>query len=84
MTIFTKAIVLAVLFFPAVSFANLCSGTDEIIDPEQFSWSDAGGGEPHFTGTMEIAEATLLVGVDSITTRVYRQAGARIPRWLRL
>ena len=64
--------VLIALLFTSTSFAAQCVGTVEISDPEPFIWTNEGD---HFSGTMEIAEADLVVGGETITTRVYRQEG---------
>lgn len=71
-----RAFFLIVLLFPAISFAEQCPGTtgaNVITDPEEFIWEWEGD---HYSGTMEISEAELVVGGENITTRVYRQAGA--------
>ena len=72
--------ILALGLVPAPTLAQPCSGTNEIVDPAPFVWkfvkaSGAKGSRDHWVGTMEIAEATLLVGGETITTRVYRQEG---------
>src|SRR5210317_1450420 len=58
--------------WPAFLLAEQCPGTASISDPEVFQWTNEGD---HFSGTMEIAEADLIIGGESITTRVYRQEG---------
>lgn len=61
------------LALPQLSFAqfeNQCSGSNIITDPQEFQWIPEDG---HFSGTLEIAEADLMVGGETITTRVYRQ-----------
>jgi FtsP/CotA-like multicopper oxidase with cupredoxin domain len=62
---------------PAVSFAQSCSDTNTILDPDQFDWGSEIdiGQNAHFVGTMEIAEAMLEVGGETINTRIYRQSG---------
>lgn len=73
MKILISTTVLAAILFPAISYAQLC-GPDDIQDPEQFHWtyvSDAN--DPHWVGTMEIVEADLVVGGESIHTRIYKQ-----------
>ncbi len=72
MQIFAKLLVALILLIPSITYALQCVGTAEISDPEEFHWTDEG---THFSGTMEIAEADLMIGGESITTRVYRQEG---------
>jgi FtsP/CotA-like multicopper oxidase with cupredoxin domain len=69
-----KAIVYLALLVPSVSFANdnQCQTGATIEDPVQFVWTDMGD---HFSGTMEIAPADLVINGETITTRVYRQQG---------
>jgi len=72
---------LVAILFPAISFAQLC-GPNDIQDPEQFNWEYVTeANEPHWVGTMEIVEADLTVGGESIHTRVYKQdtGGISIP-----
>jgi len=63
---------LLALLLPSISFAGQCQGTADISDPVEFMWTNAGD---HYVGTMEIAEATLIIDNKTITTRVYRQEG---------
>jgi FtsP/CotA-like multicopper oxidase with cupredoxin domain len=65
-----RIIILAVFTLPTSLFAAQCPETTEITDPQEFVWTDEGS---HFSGTMEIAEADLVIDGESITTRVYRQ-----------
>ena len=67
----------ALLAAPMSALAGTCPATNVIDDPEQFAWTlvDAGQATEHYVGTMEIGEATLEIGGETITTRVYRQAG---------
>jgi hypothetical protein len=75
-------IILAWGLVPALGLAEQCPGTNEIVDPAPFKWTFVQDPDPddpntrdHWVGTMEIAEATLSVGSETITTRVYRQEG---------
>jgi FtsP/CotA-like multicopper oxidase with cupredoxin domain len=55
-----------------------CPMTNVIQDPPQFVWTfhPASGGTPaHFSGTLELGEATFTIGGQTLTTRAYRQAG---------
>jgi FtsP/CotA-like multicopper oxidase with cupredoxin domain len=63
--------------FPTVTFGQICSNADTIVDPEQFDWEQkiGIGSDSHYVGMMEIAEETISVGNDNITTRIYRQSG---------
>ncbi len=72
MKIIDKLAMLFAVTLPAVTFATQCPDTGVISDPEVFLWTDEG---THFSGTMEIVEANLSIGGESITTRVYRQEG---------
>jgi FtsP/CotA-like multicopper oxidase with cupredoxin domain len=59
-------------------FASICPSGNEILDPQalQWTWIDAGSGvEGHYTADLEIGEANLVVGGETITTRVYRIPG---------
>jgi FtsP/CotA-like multicopper oxidase with cupredoxin domain len=72
---------LIAILFPAISFAQLCDPGD-IRNPEQFAWEYVSDpADPHWVGTMEIVEADLTVGGESIHTRVYKQdtGGIGIP-----
>ena len=80
MNIFTIPLTLATVLTAQAVLAqpnpNQCPGTNEIVDPEPFVWTwVADALNPHWVGTMEIAEATLEIGGETITTRVYRQEG---------
>lgn len=57
------------------SFDRQCAPDPLIADPVQFSWEYRTTPEPHYVGTMEIAEADLVINGETITTRVYRQEG---------
>ena len=70
-----RTILLASLLFPSYSFAAQCVKGDLIEDPDPFIWTPVSEPEPHFVGTMEIAEADLVINGETITTRVYRQEG---------
>jgi FtsP/CotA-like multicopper oxidase with cupredoxin domain len=51
--------------------AQTCTDYSNAIgDPPTFEWTDAGG---HFTGTLELGEATFCIGGETLTTRAYRQ-----------
>ena len=68
------------MVLPSVLFASTCPNDNVIFDPQAFQWTQVGSGaDQHWTGTLDIDEATLIVGGETITTRVYRQAGAQFP-----
>jgi FtsP/CotA-like multicopper oxidase with cupredoxin domain len=79
--IFKKAMVLVSLLissslsYAGHSFADQCTPDPLISDPVQFEWTYTESPEPHYYGTMEIAEADLVINGETITTRVYRQEG---------
>jgi FtsP/CotA-like multicopper oxidase with cupredoxin domain len=73
MNVLTRALALAALIFPVYSHAAQCDGTPLIQDPEPFNWTYVAAPEPHYVGTLEIAEASLVIDGETITTRVYRQ-----------
>jgi len=75
MNILRQCVLLAVFLFPLPCLAEQCAGGSEIVDPEPFQWEFVDGAEPHYVGTMEIAEAELTLGGNTIHTRVYRQQG---------
>jgi len=72
---YTVFAVLLSAFFHACVSASQCAGSNDITDPLPFQWTFVSSPEPHYVGTMEIAQATLVVGDETITTRVYRQEG---------
>ncbi len=64
---------LALLLAPlGVAQASVCPTTNVIQDPPAFQWTNAGA---YWSGTLEIGEANLVIGADTLTTRAYRQAG---------
>jgi FtsP/CotA-like multicopper oxidase with cupredoxin domain len=63
----------ALLLTPlSVSQASVCPGTNVIQDPPAFQWTQKAG---YKSGTLEIGEASFVIGSDTLTTRAYRQAG---------
>jgi FtsP/CotA-like multicopper oxidase with cupredoxin domain len=64
--------VLAMFVLVGSAQAGVCPGTNLIQDPPEFGWTNSGG---YQSGTLEIGEATLTIGTDTLTTRAYRQAG---------
>lgn len=73
MKVLIKSGLFIIFSFPALVSGQVCTGTNVITEPEQFVWKSVDGDEPHYTGTMEIVEADLTVGGESIHTRIYRQ-----------
>lgn len=71
----TRAIAFVWLFLPVLSLAEQCASSPLIEDPKPFHWTYVAGPEPHYVGTMEIAEANLVINGETITTRIYRQKG---------
>ncbi|MBT8049326.1 MAG: multicopper oxidase domain-containing protein [Gammaproteobacteria bacterium] len=76
----TVLLALSALLITHAAFAqtppNQCTNSNLISDPEPFVWTLVDDPtDPHWTGTMEIAKATLAVGGEMITTRIYRQEG---------
>ncbi|MGK2926338.1 MAG: multicopper oxidase domain-containing protein, partial [Lysobacterales bacterium] len=72
-TVFQFTALLLALTLPALGLAEQCPATANIGNPLPFVWEPIGGEDPHYVGTLEISEATLSVGDETITTRVYRQ-----------
>ena len=70
-----RTTVLVCLSFPAFANGAQCPGNGLIEDPAPFNWTFVASPEPHYVGTMEIDEANLVIGGETITTRVYRQQG---------
>ena len=67
------SLILFLSLLPALpSAAQDCVGADEIAEPTEFVWTDAGD---HFVGVLEYGEATFTIGGETLTTRAYRQAG---------
>lgn len=60
------------LISPGVARASVCPATNLIQDPAAFQWTDQGS---YRSGTLQIGEASLVIGSDTLTTRAYRQAG---------
>jgi FtsP/CotA-like multicopper oxidase with cupredoxin domain len=52
--------------------ATVCPDTNVIQDPPAFQWANEGA---YWSGTLEIGEASLEIGSDTLTTRAYRQPG---------
>jgi FtsP/CotA-like multicopper oxidase with cupredoxin domain len=68
-----RAILFASLLFPSYSFAAQCVKGSLIEDPSAFVWTYVDTPDPHYVGTMEIDETSLVIDGETITTRVYRQ-----------
>ena len=68
-----RTILFASLLFPSYSFATQCVKGALIEDPAPFVWTPVATPEPHYVGTMEIDETSLVIDGETITTRVYRQ-----------
>jgi FtsP/CotA-like multicopper oxidase with cupredoxin domain len=64
------------LCFSQLALASTCptSGSPD-VSPERFVWTLESDG--HYSGVMEIGEATFTIGGETITTRAYRQAGGQ-------
>ena len=64
---------------------TVCPATNVVADPPQFVWeyhaASASNPTPYYSGTLEMAEASFVIGGQTLTTRAYRQAGtaASIP-----
>jgi suppressor of ftsI len=60
-------------------YASDCLKTNTVDDPPQFQWTHhpvtGSNPEEYYSGTMEIGEASFVIGGDTITTRAYKQAG---------
>ncbi len=58
---------------------TLCPATNVITDPPQFQWTysppSATNPKGYYSGTLEMGEASFLIGGQTLTTRAYRQAG---------
>ncbi len=79
MNLVRSALVTVILGCAIVSFGSQCPASNTTSNPEIFQWTHhpatANNPEEYFSGTMEMGEATLMVGADTITTRAYRQEG---------
>jgi len=63
---------------PITALASSCPADNVVVDPETLAWTHHPGGagmEEHWSASLEIGEATLIVGGETITTRVYRVPG---------
>ncbi len=70
-----KAIIslaISVLALAGVAQGSVCPTSNVIQDPAEFLWTAQNG---YWSGTLEIGQATLTIGADTLTTRAYRQAG---------
>ncbi|MDX1379930.1 MAG: multicopper oxidase domain-containing protein [Xanthomonadales bacterium] len=67
-------------FSPLSAWAGVCLDDQRITDPEPLAWThhpaDAANPEPHWSATLEIGEQTLVIGGETLTTRVYRVPGS--------
>ncbi len=69
---FTKLLIISTLTWTGGAQAGTCPDSNVIQDPPGFQWTHSGG---YWSGTLEIGEATLTIGGQSLTTRAYRQEG---------
>lgn len=66
---------------PGSSTASLtvCPATNTVQNPTAFVWTfhpvSASNPTPYYSGTLEIGEASFVIGGQTLTTRAYRQAG---------
>lgn len=72
MKTFPGILIIAMCAVHGIAQASVCPGSNVVQDPPMFQWVDAGN---YWRGTLEIGEATLTIGSDTLTTRAYRQAG---------
>ena len=75
---FTNTFFLLSLFIGSASYATVCPATNVVTDPPQFQWTHhpaTAETEEHYTGVLEMGEATIDVSGQTLTTRAYRQAG---------
>ena len=49
--------------------------TNIVENPEEFVWTFQSSPEPHWTGVMEVGEASFTIDGETFTTRAYRQEG---------
>lgn len=58
---------------------TVCPSTNYVSDPTEFQWTyhPASGTnpQPYYSGTLEIGQASFVIGGQTLTTRAYRQAG---------
>ena len=81
MKLFRTFLSLAFVVAPAIGMASPCPGSNEIVDPPEFTWTynaaTQSNQEPYYSGTLEIGEASFTIGSDTITTRACRQEGGQ-------
>ncbi len=65
-------IIISILALAGIAQASVCPTSNVIQDPAEFQWTSQNG---YWSGTLEIGEATLSIGADTLTTRAYRPAG---------
>ncbi len=66
------SLLISILAVAGIAQASVCPTSNVIQDPAEFLWTSQNG---YLSGTLEIGEATLAIGADTLTTRAYRQAG---------
>ncbi len=66
----TKILLISMFLTGGIAQASQCPGTNVIEDPPVFQWS---GNE----GTLEIGEASFVIGGETLTTRAFRQEGGQ-------
>jgi FtsP/CotA-like multicopper oxidase with cupredoxin domain len=71
---FTPCLIVSMLVWVGGAQAGQCPTSNVIEDPLPFQWQ-YNSGLDYWSGTLEIGQATLTVGGDTLTTRAYRQEG---------
>ncbi len=72
---FSAALILimaGLALLPSAGSAQACDPPGQIVNPEPFRWTDAGG---HYVGVLEYGEASFTIDGETLTTRAYRQEG---------
>ena len=67
--------VLSINLMAQPTYAETCTTTNAILNPEPFEWTPVSNPEPHYVGVLEYGEATFTINGETLTTRAYRQEG---------
>jgi FtsP/CotA-like multicopper oxidase with cupredoxin domain len=68
MKVLTSLLVVSLFVLSGFAQASVCPGTNVIEDPAEFQWTNN-------EGTLEIGEASFVIGGETLTTRAYKQEG---------
>jgi FtsP/CotA-like multicopper oxidase with cupredoxin domain len=79
MRILTSVMAVSMLVLVGSARAGTCPGSNVIVDPTEFQWTDTDCPAGYNCGTLEIGEASFTINGDTLTTRAYRQDPLKSP-----